>query len=916
MRFFCWIALVQLLMWPEVEGRHLSGHLTSGLRYHIQCEPSTKNVRFDLVVKVGTLDESVGEEGFAHLVSKMAFRGGKRFQHWEIIPFIESHAVEFGANAMVRSFLDHTLFTLRLPAQKTSQLKNVIHLLRDWAYDASFPEESVLIEEKIYRREQRAFIGEAHRSESRLRQLTLGKHCPYPSYLSNRTHGPTSFRCALLSFYKKWYQPANMGISVITPHDPEQTRLELERIFSKESSRPVNLERTLKLPEIRYGHVAIEKDPEAPNVRVHLLRIDDLEKTIASSDPLFIVCKSIADELIQFFLNQFRQGTDPCIYEYHTRCRYETFYRLASEVELHAYQAKLIDTVHHMTRLFQTVSQQGCPEELWEWAKQRVLRALTKPSSPASLAEQAVRDICLDSSAPVWREEKSAKKARLENLTLQEFNKWLKPWIQSKMWNYLIVVPASKEFQDLDEKLIKSEILSGLEMVPIEQPSLKVLEHIPASLPLVPCRQVRRWDETGIEEWCVGDNGRWIFIPDKNAHDLKLMGYALGGLASFPAKDNASILMGFPYLYNSGFESLKGSAFHDYLHLNKIGVHFSLHPNYRQVFVTGESHQFENMMDLLYQLFHKRCYEEKMWIKLTGDLWERSRYLQNSPEYLLKFAVNQTLFQNDTVFQSSSIDKANLEIAKRALGSLLDHPSAYLFILAGHFEVSDVVPLIQAYTENGTSRSGASLVEGSTSKLIHPGVKMTLHKGNFGDAEARISFVGDLGHMNPYDLLYYDLRILKHIVRLRLEKEFRNQTGQIASFHVDFEVPYFPSFNPLIFTVHFYAEPQAVHEISQQVQDRIKELTLMPLSLDEIKRATKLIRAADKDEWLQVEKKMQKVFLYQILGFDMDRLNQLPPNPTNRVLQTRIRTVAKKLFEAHPAAIFLRIPSKTPSNPH
>ena len=79
---------------PADHGRHVR----NGLRYYIRANKKPeKRAELRLVVKAGSILEEDDRQGLAHFVEHMAFNGTKNFPKQEIVSFLESLGMRFGA---------------------------------------------------------------------------------------------------------------------------------------------------------------------------------------------------------------------------------------------------------------------------------------------------------------------------------------------------------------------------------------------------------------------------------------------------------------------------------------------------------------------------------------------------------------------------------------------------------------------------------------------------------------------------------------------------------------------------------------------------------------------------------------------------------------------------------------------------
>src|SRR5262245_20419704 len=75
------------------------GKLPNGLTYYIRKNTRPeKKVELRLIVNAGSVLEDDDQQGLAHFTEHMAFNGSKNFQKNDIVSFLQSIGVEFGAD--------------------------------------------------------------------------------------------------------------------------------------------------------------------------------------------------------------------------------------------------------------------------------------------------------------------------------------------------------------------------------------------------------------------------------------------------------------------------------------------------------------------------------------------------------------------------------------------------------------------------------------------------------------------------------------------------------------------------------------------------------------------------------------------------------------------------------------------------
>src|SRR5881396_4410558 len=115
------------------------GKFANGLRYYIRANKKPeKRAELRLVVKAGSILEDDDQQGLAHLVEHMAFNGTRHFPKNEIISFMESIGMRFGADVNAYTSFDETVYTLTVPTDKPEAMEKAFLILEDWAHGLSF----------------------------------------------------------------------------------------------------------------------------------------------------------------------------------------------------------------------------------------------------------------------------------------------------------------------------------------------------------------------------------------------------------------------------------------------------------------------------------------------------------------------------------------------------------------------------------------------------------------------------------------------------------------------------------------------------------------------------------------------------------------------------------------------------------
>ena len=132
------------------------GKFSNGMQYYIRNNKKPeKRAELRLVVKAGSILEDDDQQGLAHLVEHMAFNGTSHFPKNELVSFIESLGMRFGADLNAYTSFDETVYMLQVPIDKPETMDKALLILEDWAHNVSFDQNEIEKERGVIMEEWR-----------------------------------------------------------------------------------------------------------------------------------------------------------------------------------------------------------------------------------------------------------------------------------------------------------------------------------------------------------------------------------------------------------------------------------------------------------------------------------------------------------------------------------------------------------------------------------------------------------------------------------------------------------------------------------------------------------------------------------------------------------------------------------------
>ncbi|MES2759941.1 MAG: insulinase family protein [Pseudomonadota bacterium] len=214
------------------------GKLANGLTYYIKrnARPE-KQLELQLVVKAGSIVEDDDQQGLAHFVEHMAFNGSANFKKNELISYLQSIGVKFGADLNARTGYDETVYRLLVPTSKQEHVDKGFLVLSDWAQGLTLDADAIDAERGVILEEARLRNSAAFRMSRSLStnwffgigESRYAKRVPI-GLEEIIKHAPPE---ALRRFYKDWYRPDLMAVVVVGDIDPAAAQKMIETHFGR-----------------------------------------------------------------------------------------------------------------------------------------------------------------------------------------------------------------------------------------------------------------------------------------------------------------------------------------------------------------------------------------------------------------------------------------------------------------------------------------------------------------------------------------------------------------------------------------------------------------------------------------------------------------------------------------------------------
>ncbi|MGH7467596.1 MAG: M16 family metallopeptidase [Longimicrobiales bacterium] len=249
------------------------GTLANGVRYYVRrnARPE-KRAELRLVINAGSVLEDADQRGLAHMVEHMAFNGTRHFEKQQIVNYLESLGMQFGADVNAYTSFDETVYRLTVPTDTGTALEKAFLILEDWAHGVSFDTVEINKERGVVIEEWRLGRGADARMLDSVFPV-LFKDSRYAERLPIGQRATLqNFRPATLRrFYDDWYRPDLMAVVAVGDFEPARIEALIRTHFTRLVRRPAARERpSFPVPDHAQTLVATATDAEATSTAVEV----------------------------------------------------------------------------------------------------------------------------------------------------------------------------------------------------------------------------------------------------------------------------------------------------------------------------------------------------------------------------------------------------------------------------------------------------------------------------------------------------------------------------------------------------------------------------------------------------------------------------------------------------------------------
>ena len=816
------------------------GTLPNGLKYYVRANKKPeKRAELRLVIKAGSILEEDDQQGLAHFAEHMAFNGTKNFPKHEVVSFLESLGMRFGADVNAYTSFDETVYMLTVPTDKPGALEKSFLILEDWAHNVTFDPAEIDKERGVIMEEWRLRRGAGARMQERMFPVLL-KGSRYADRVPiGKTDVLQNFKHERLKkFYTDWYRPDLMAVVAVGDFDQAQVEALIKSHFTG-LTNPAGAPRrqVYDVPDHAGTTYAILTDKELTTTSVE---IDHLLPT-RPYGTVGVYRERLVDRLFSSMLSarlaELTQKPDaPFLSAFAGRGRFigptkdnASLGVLVKDGGIERGMKALLTETERVARFGFT------PTEL-DRQKQNILRARERALAEkdnvvaASRANEYVRNFLVGETLPSLEDEYGLVARFIPEITLDEINRMAKEWYPETNRMVLVSAPEKAGVTVPDEAALASILNAAAALKTAADTSLSayvdtaatavLLETLPEPAPVV---KATSREAIGITEWELANGVKVVLKPTTFKQDEILFraispgGHSLAKDADFIPASTASQVVA-----SGGLGKLSSADLRKVM-TGKIAL---ANPIIGELEEGLQGSASPKDLETLFQLIHMRFTQPRADPVIFGVMTNQLKTLManqaNTPGYAFSKALTEIMGQNHPrrrLQTPETIDQWNLEKSMAFYKDRFADASDFTFVFVGNIDPATMKPLVERYLGSLPSLRRKETWKDVEARTPTGVITKQVEKGIEPKSQTAIYFTGPFEYTQEQRVA---IRAMTDILSNRLLDKIREDLGGTYSISASPGYQRHP-ISTYTISIGFGSDPKRLDDLIAKVYEEIEK---------------------------------------------------------------------------------------------
>ncbi|MDZ4745886.1 MAG: insulinase family protein [bacterium] len=813
----------------------LTGKLTNGATYYImRNKKPEKRLELVLAVDAGAVLEDDDQNGLAHFAEHMAFNGTKSFPKQELVSFLESTGIRFGADLNAYTNQDETVYQLTVPLDNAQNIIKAIQVLRDWAGYVSYDDAEIEAERGVVTEEWRLRRGAGERvNRVHSKVLLAGSKYADRDVIGDTAvlkHAPAD---NLRRFYKTWYQPERMAVILVGDYDEKDLESLLKKHFAfpAGSSGGSRARANYPITVTNTTRVSIASDKELPGASVDIYTIGPRESMITKEDFRRSMTSSLVTSMLNSRLSEMTQKANAPFAFAGTATFGLTRANNAFYAQAISADKNILPSLRALLTEMRRVEQKGFSQTELDRAKAEVYSSMEKAYNErdktpnANHAAEFTRNFLIQEASPGIAREFELYKEILPTVTLSDVTGSATKAITNAHRIITVSVPEGNGYIKPTEAEVlavvrdveKSSVTAYIDDVPLKP----LMSNTPTPGTIVSRSQL---SDVGAEQWTLS-NGAKVVVKQTDFKDDEILfsAWSYGGESLGDERDQATLGVAASIVDAGGLGEFSTPMLTKMLQ----GKNISLSPGSgMETFDMSGSTSLKDLhsfFEVLHLTFTSPRLDEEAATALKARMRAGLANKETNPEAVFFDTVTVVSSGNHprmTPMSVATVDKIDAAKAYAFVKKSVENAGAYTFYFVGNFSKDTLENYVKTYIASLPSTSEKPMWKDAGIRMKTGKIERTVLKGIEAKSAVVMTYSGPFKY-SPEER--YNIIALTEVMSTRLREQLREEKGGVYFVAVQ------PSMNKIpvedySITVYFTCEPNRVDELVSAVRKEVDYL--------------------------------------------------------------------------------------------
>lgn len=847
------------------------GKLANGLTYYIQKNTKPeKKVQLRLVVNTGSVLEQPDQQGLAHMMEHMNFNGSKHFQKNELVNYLQSIGVQFGADLNAYTSFDETVYILPIPSDDPEKIDKGFTILEDWAGNALLDtaeinkERGVVLEESrlgkgANERMGKQYFPELFNGSQYSSRLPIGKDSILQNFKAE----------SLVSFYKTWYRPDLEAVIVVGDIDPAIAEQEIIKHFSQfknpvsEVPRPAIISIAERIQNT--GMVLTDKEQTLKILQVFNY-IEKAKPITTWADYKETVVEGLFNSLINQRLTELTQQADPPFLFGSTA--FQNFIRgYRSFISIAAIGDKPVkNAIDALVTTTEAVRKYGFLAPELERGKMNLLNQTEKAFNDKDKTESAVLvqgyiNNYLTASPAIGIANRYAFiKQVLATITLEEVNAVAKK-METTQGKFALLLSPEKDAAKLPSNSELINLVATAHQLPVKPYQEKtmansLMDKKPTSGKIISEKKNAALGTTDL----ILSNGITITLrpTDFKNDDIQMDAWRWGGTHNYTLADKENAQNAATIVQQMGVKDITPTDLRKFLAGKTVTVQPYMNPYDEGIQGSSSVKDFETFLQLVNLYFTQPKKDEKLFQSFINTQKGFVQNLKDNPGNYFSDTIAKAEYKNNpwapSLPNASDFDKISLDRVFSIYKSLYGNAYGMHFTFVGNIDAAKIKPLLETYLGSLPSKNKENKFTDEGLRPVKGIGDISVNKGAAKQSRVTILFTGEAPYSKEEDM---KIKVLTAALNIKIIEKLREELSLIYGGGMGGALTKRP-YNHYSISAGFPCAPENVSKVITSFFDIIKNAQnngVEQKDLDKVKETLKKQnedQLKDNDHWLNV----------------------------------------------------------------